>query len=81
MYVLAKISAVPATASFGMKNDSMISDCPSDNVVLNEPTPKLVRSESNRLTVTSELVLDSANNTTLTYATLPILNDETGFPC
>ena len=68
-------------ASSGMKNDKIISDCPELKVVLNEPIPKLVSSESNRFTVASELTLESAESTTLTKPSFPLLNEVTAFPC
>jgi len=75
------MSPVPETASSGMKNDKIISDCPGLRVVLNEPIPKLVSSESNRFTVASELTLESAESTTLTKPSFPLLNEVTAFPC
>ena len=68
--------AAPNLASFGIKNDKIISDCPGLSVVLNEPIPKLVKSESNKLIVTSEFVLTSELRIIFVNPSLPLVNDE-----
>ena len=64
-----------------MKNDKVISDWPELSVVLNEPIPRLVKSESNKLIVTRELALESELNTILANPNLPFVNEDTVFPC
>ena len=71
------MSPFPDDESFGMKNDRIISDWPEPSVVLKEPIPRLVKSESNKLIVTSEGTLESELRITLTNPSLPFVNEET----
>ena len=74
------ISATPDTRSLGSSKPKTISESPSANVDLKNPTPNVFPNPSNTLTVTRTGVFDSAVKLVLKYAKSPASYFSTSFP-